>query len=302
MRDALAAGALALAGVLVELLLPGHALYHDGWYNVLLTAFALFVILRLRNILVGLTSRLKRLGVLLAAFGMASVVFAGVAQGLFAPSTHTVIGAPGEAVHVDELDAALVFPLVDQARRGESVLLERASQATAIGTQRYTESFLLRALPRQVVDVTVTDPHGAHLTMTQPTGAAFLSPVLLMQSQQRIAGMLLPFDTFAVPAARRSVKVVLFSSEQAAQFPALAHAAGPAVLFDVETGDGHEIPGAIGVARNAGSVTLGGLVLRPQVLAYPEIEIIAIPDLAVVGFGMVAVLLGLLLTREPSTR
>ena len=78
------------------------------------------------------------------------------------------------------------------------------------------------------------DPGGNRLTITQPTNGSFLSPVLSMQQTTTIGGLNVRYDTFAVPALRRTVKAVLFTADQAASLGDQAPPPGtPAVLFAV---------------------------------------------------------------------
>jgi hypothetical protein len=277
------AGALVVICVAAQILVPSRTVFHIGWYNVALTVLAILAIVGLRR-------------TPLIAFGIAVVAFAGVASGLLGPDPRTVVGAPGATVRVDEAGGTLVFPLAQSD--SSTVLLERGSSAQPIGERRYTLTALLRRVPRSVVGIEAFDVRGAHLTITQPTGSAFLSPVLLMEDTQNIEGLDLPYDSFAVPAAHRIVKAVLFSQAQAASLPALASVNSPVVLFDLEDDAGNSIPHGIGIARDGGSVVIGGLRLQPTVLTYPAIEVSTIPHLAVVAGGVLLILIGLLLTRR----
>jgi hypothetical protein len=274
------AAALVVIGVGGQILVPSRALFHTGWYNVALAALAVSAVIGLRR-------------APLIAFGVAVIAFAGIASGLLGPDPRTVVGAPGASVRVNEAGGTLVFPLVQAD--ASTVMLERGPSAVPIDSRRFTATALLRTVPRSVVAIDAFDRRGAHLTITQPTGSAFLSPVLLMENTQNIDGLDLPYDSFAVPAAHRIVKAVLFSQAQAASLPALASASGPVVLFDLEDDTGVSIPHGIGIARDGETVVLGGLRLRPAVIAYPAIEVIAIPDLAVVAAGALAILIGLFL-------
>jgi hypothetical protein len=273
---------LVVLGVVVEIVVPDRAVYHAGWYNVAIAAFAVWAIVSARR-------------APLIAFGVGAIAFAGIASGLLGPDTRTVIGAPDTSVRVDEAGGTLAFPA---AQGDPTVRLQRGASAQPIGAWRYTATALLRSVPRTVVAVDVSDARGAHLTITQPTGSAFLSPVLLMQNTQSIAGLDLPYDIFAVPAVHRIVKAVLFSAGQAASLPALAAAHSAVVLFDLEDDTGASIPRGIDVAPDGRSITLGGLRLRPRVLEYPAVEVTSIPDLAVVGAGLLAIFIGALLTRR----
>ncbi len=279
-------GTLAVAGVLVQCVLPGRDVYHAGWYNVLLAACAVWTLLALRR---------TGPGAWLSGFGVAAVVFAGIASGLLGPDTRTVVGAPGSSVPDAQLGATLVFPLAGDLRQG--VMLERGGSASAIGAWRYTATALLRSRDRPVVSIDARNARGAHLTITQPSGSVFLSPVLLMQARQTIDGLSLPYDSFALPAVHRIVKAVYFSSREAASMPALAQAGGAVVLFDVEDDTGASLPHGIAVARDGGSASIDGVRLAPTLFSYPAIEVISIPDLAVVALGLLAIGGGMLLTR-----
>jgi hypothetical protein len=274
--------ALVVLGVVVEIVIPNRALYHTGWYNVAIAAAGVWAIVRTRRMP-------------LVAFGVAAIAFAGIASGLLGPDTRTIVGAPDTTVRVDEAGGTLAFPL---AQVDPSVMLVRGRGAQPIGARRYTATALLRSVPRTVVAIDAFDARGAHVTITQPTGSAFLSPVLLMQNSQPIAGLTVPFDTFAVPAAHRIVKAVLLSAAQLASMPNTTAAKGPAVIFDVEDETGASIPHGIGIASDGQVVELAGLRLRPHVLTYPAVEVISIPDLAVVAAGLLAILIGALLTRK----
>ena len=282
MSAATVLAALVVLGVIVEIVVPDRAIYHAGWYNVAIAALAVWAVASARR-------------APLLIFGVGAIAFAGIASGLLGPDTRIVVGAPDTSVRVDEAGGTLAFP---PAQADPTVLLERGTSVQPIGVRRYTATALLRTVPRTVVAIDASDSRGAHLTLTQPTGSAFLSPVLLMQSTQTIAGLDLPYDTFAVPAAHRIVKAVLFSAAQAASLPALAAVHAPVVLFDLEDDTGAAIPHGIGVAPDGETISLGGLRLRPRVLSYPAIEVTSIPDVAVVAAGLLALLAGALLTRR----
>jgi hypothetical protein len=287
--------ALAVLGVLVQIAFPGRDVYNAGWFNVVLAALAIWTLMAIRRASKALPTPRERSGAWLAGFGVAAIAFAGVASGLLGPAPRSVIGAPGSTVPDPQLGGALVFPLASED--AASVLLQRGGGASAIGAQRYTVSALLRSIPRPVISIQAHDAHGGHLTITQPSGSVFLSPVLLLEQRQTIDGLSLPYDSFALPAVHRIVKAVYFSAQEAASMPALAHAGGPVVLFDLEDDTGASLRDGIGMARDGQTIALGGVEITPTVLSYPAIEILSIPDLAVVGIGLAAIAGGLLLTR-----
>ncbi len=221
--------AVVAVAVAVEILSPGHALYHYGWYNVALAALVV-VVLIWRAAICRASRRRSRANC--RARGRAGhgerPAFAGVANGLFAPDNRTYVGAPGERVRVEGL-GALGFPLASQdaAIAARSRSSARCAPPLQVGARaRNAGSFILRATPRSVVYVEARDAAGDRLTITQPQGAVFLSPVLLMQHQQKIEGMDLPFDSFNVPAAHRIVRAIMFTPAQAALLARAATAPG----------------------------------------------------------------------------
>jgi hypothetical protein len=282
-------------GVVVEIWLPGRPAYHAGWYNVALTALAVVVVVNGRKQWKAARNSGSRLAILAVAFGAAAAGVAGVASGLFAADNRDVVGAPGERVRVEEL-GTLAFPLAGEDRTAPVVvLLERTLHAPLeIGARaRNAGSFILRAVPRDVVDVEVRDLLGNRLTVTQPNGSVFLSPVLLMQTRQTIDGMNLPFDSFNVPAARRVVKAILFTPAEAAVVLHDPRSFGQAaVLFAVDDESERPLPHAIALSAGGTAVHAGDLWLRAEVTSYPEIEVISIPNIAVVTIGTLLVLGG----------
>jgi hypothetical protein len=174
------------AEVVVEIWLPGRPAYHAGWYNVTRAALAIVVVANGRKQWKAARSSRSRVAILAVAFGAAATGVAGVASGLFAPDNRDVVGAPGERVRVEEL-GTLAFPLAAEDRSAPVVvMLERTLHAPLeIGARaRNAGSFILRAVSRDVVEVEVRDLLGNRLTVTQPSGGVFLSPVLLMQSPE----------------------------------------------------------------------------------------------------------------------
>jgi hypothetical protein len=291
---------LTLAIVACEILLPGRDFYHYGWFNAGLAALVVASVLAARAPFRAATTARLRIGIAAIAFGAAVAGFAGVVNGLLAPDNRIVVGAPGANVRVDELAGTLAFPLkVAGAGSGPpDVVLNRSGRITAIGAAGSNiGTFVLRQVPRDVVYVDAADRRGASLTITQPNGATFLSPVLLMQQRQKIpqTNLDLPFDAFAVPAAHRNVKAVLFTAQQAAMMHPTAGAQAQAVLFAVDDEYDRPLPGAIAFARDGETVDIGGLHLRAGTLRYPAIELMAVPSLSAVILAAVALGAGILI-------
>lgn len=268
---------IVVVAVVVELLVPGRAAYHTGWFNVAMLGLVVACVLAARRPFVQARTPRARAGIVAIVFGAAIAGFAGAASGLLAPDNRTLVASPGERVRVDDLGGTLDFPLV---ARADAVVLERPGRKPLLvgDGSRYAGSYIVRSAPRLVVYVEARDPHGKRLTITQPAGSSFLSPVLLMQQRQTIAGLSLPFDGFTVPAEHRNVKAVLFSAQEAATLRGAAGLPpGPAVLFAVDDENDRPLKHAIALARNGATVAVGGLLLRAAVLSYPAVDVIAVP-------------------------
>jgi hypothetical protein len=298
-----AAALLVVAAVVIEIVLPGKTLYHAGWYNVLLGALVAiaFATGRRRFARASAGPRIAALTVVAGA-GIAGV--AGMASGLLAPDNQSFIGAPGERVTVASL-GTLSFPFASaDPSASMTVSLQRALHPpAAIGARSHDAgNFILHTFPRSVVYVDARDLRGARLTVTQPTGSVFLSPVLLMDHRQTIAGMDLPFDSFNVPAAARVVKAVMFTPGQAAMLlHGGAQLGDPAVLFAVDDENERPLPHAIALSAAGRTVRVGDLLLRGIVASYPAVEVVAAPNLIATIFGTLLVLGGIIalsLTRD----
>jgi hypothetical protein len=146
-----------------------------------------------------------------------------------------------------------------------------------------------------VVHVDAADARGGHLTITQPTNASFLSPVLLMQQQTVIDGMNVRFDSFSVPALSRNVKAVLFTEQQAAQLHTDPPIIGqPAVLFAVADNADHVVRGGIGLVAPGAQKQIGGLRLSATVLTYPALVVASAPYWPILALGVLLVIGGAL--------
>jgi hypothetical protein len=273
----------AIGMVVAQDAFPALPVYHYGWYNAIDVALVILAALQLRG-------RVNA-GFLIAAFGAAVVVFTGIASGLMGPDTVTIVGAPGASVRSDDAGGFFVFPL---AQSNAPIVLQRGNSAVSIGTRpRYTGGFVMWQQPRPVVYVDVADPKGNHLTITQPTNASFLSPVLLMQLSTTIAGMNVHYDTFSVPALRRNVKAVLFTEQQAAQLRANPPIVGrAAVLFDVADSSDRSLPNGLGLIASGERKLIGGVLLRATVGTYPAVVVASAPYLPVLVLGLTCVVVG----------
>ncbi len=301
--NVLCISALAVAcAVVVEVALPGQVVYHAGWYNVALGALVAIAIVAGRRQFRRAVLSSARFAIFTIAAGAAIAGLAGAASGLFAPDDRTFVGAPGQRIPVDAL-GVLAFPLASSDAPAGSVTLERPPHAPMELEEQRTDTgnFILHTLPRSVIYVEARDLRGNRLTITQPAGSAFLSPVLLMEHRQKIAGIDLPYDSFNVPAAGRIVKAVMFTPAQAAMLlNGGAKIGEPAVLFAVDDENERPLPNAIGLSAGNRAVRVDALSLRATVQSYPAVEVVAAPNVLATAFGAALIfggMIGLMLPR-----
>ena len=273
----------AAAGMTVaQDVFPGNAVFHSGWYNAL-------------NVVAIAAAAFQRRKNSIALFGAAVVVLSGVAAGLMGPDTHTVIGSPGATVTDDEIGSAFVFPLAqpDVDPQSVTVSLRSGSSLVAIGAhRRYWGSLIMWQTPRVSVWITAADAAGNRLTITQPTNGTFLSPVLAMEQSTVIGGMNVLYDTFAVPAERRTVKAVLFDAQQASHLGPQSPENGPAVLFAVDDRGDRPVPRGIGIVPSGSQRKIGGLILGAQAGNYPAVTVASAPYLPALIAGLLIAIAG----------
>ncbi|HET7814818.1 MAG TPA: hypothetical protein VFL13_10645 [Candidatus Baltobacteraceae bacterium] len=252
---------------IVQEIVPGRPLYHYGWYNALDAALIAAAMYGIRK---------RTPGQQLAVAGAGLIALAGIASGLMGPDTQTIVGAPGATIETADF-GAIRFPL----------------DASGIPARRYGMQAIFTAVPRDVVHVTASDAKGNHLTLTQPTGATFLSPVLLMQQTAQIAGRTLRTDEFSLPAVARSVKAVYFTPAQIADMHPPGIAPGSAaVLFDMTDSKERAVPHGLNLIASGTQGNVGGVVLRPDVEVFPAIEAASAPMLPLVLIGLVVLFAG----------
>lgn len=267
MKRFLIAACVVVLAAVVEIVVRGKSVYHSGWFNVALVA----------SIVIAIASHPKRrAGGWAVLLGCAIAGFAAVAYGLFAPDDRTLQGEPGQRVAVEGL-GTLVFPIADAAGAMPHVAVSRPIGA---------ENAIVQEIPRTVVAVEAFDARGNHLTITQPQGAVFLSPVLMMQHEQTISGLRVPFDSFNVPAAQRVVKALLFSPAEAAVMLHGVAADRGAVLFAVDDESDRPLPHGIVLGPDGQTVQGGGLKLRATLQSYPAVAVVWTPNLIAVCAGV----------------
>jgi hypothetical protein len=281
-------GAIAIALVAVQDLVPGTPLYHT-WQYALALALALVVLVAAANgALRAPNGAPKR--VVVAYAGAAIVAVAGLAACLLGPDTAEVIEAPGTVAPLPALGAAAFFPAADAAAiaRGDGIvtLRRRGGAALAIGSApRPLGESVLFLEPRPAAFVEAWDASGAHLTVTQPANASFLSAVLLFRQHQRIRQFDVPVDSIATPAQHRLFHVLYFTPRDAAALePGNADAREPAAILSADDDSGATL--GVTLARSGADVTLGGVRVRVTLGTYPALAVAAAPPLWALVLGI----------------
>jgi hypothetical protein len=301
---AFVAAIVACGVVIAQIVFAGQALFHTWQYAVALAVLGwLFISAAARAMRSG--SRWFAVSMLGALF----VVATGLASGLLGPDTESVSRAPGTILPLPEIGAAAVFTNADAqgiANGDSPVVLRRRNRTDIVvtpGSKRFLGGTMLisELMPAAYIDA--TDEGGNHLTVTQPTGTAFLSPVLLFREQQTIAGTVHPVDAFSLPGAKRNVKAVYFNASDAVQLHLPPSAAGkPALLYDVFDAASDRSVG-IGVAASGGFTDIGGVRLHATLGRYPRLVVASTPQPLALIFGLVLFAVGFLASLlQPDNR
>ena len=283
--------ATCVVAVALQDILPGQAWYHTGVYALAIIALCIVMAWRLNKY----RPRDRAFNALVLICAAAVLVaLAGVASGLLGPDTQTFSGAPGANVAVSEPAGTLRFPFYEDPRGGgQSVQFIGAhGEPIAIARRRYTSAYVIWSEPHPVALLSASDAAGHRLTITQPTNASFLSPVLLFTQTAKIGGRSLPVDSFSLPAVQRVVKAVFFPASTLALIQNRA-VNRPAILVAVENERGKLLPGAIRLVPSGGRVTVAGVTIGAVIVDYPRVTIAAAPSLPILVLGIAGFVAGL---------
>lgn len=235
--------------------------------------------------------------VVLALAGAIAVGVAGLLSGLIGPDNVTVFGAPGTVTPVPDLGAAAFFAPVGPATlpRGDAtVTLRRRDAPPAVIGPRPTPVGLWIAFTqrRPAAYIEVRNERGERLTITQPSNASFLSPVILFRQQQQIHDRTFPLDTFAVPALARIVHVLYFSPADLAAFPhdpATPLPTEPGAILSVTDEAGAQQ--GITMALSGRETNIAGMRITLTLGTYPVLEAASAPQPYVMLAGIVVFLI-----------
>ncbi len=302
---AISVATIAMALVFAQLFVPSWAGFHTWQYAAALAlcAIGLFGYIN--------AARKRQDGetgnrLIVTMIGALVTIGAGIASGLLGPDSETVSRAPATVAPLPDVKAAAFFPNADAAtiQRGDArVVLRRRNGSNvelAPGAPRFFGTTAIEQRPQTVAYIDATDLQGNHLTITQPTNPAFLSPILFFPQNLEIANRMLPADTFNTPAVHRQIKAFLFSA--AATKNSKFHGVDPglpAVLFAVDNDSGDLVPGGIGFVQGDTALELGGVRLRATIGTYPTLVISAIPAPLALWLGGLCFLGGLIFAYAP---
>jgi hypothetical protein len=294
---ALASAVAGMALVFAQDVFPAWAGFHTWQYTAALVLATIAVTGYALDARKGTDGEVGR-RLAIASIGAVVVIVAGIASGLLGPDTETVARAPGTVAPLPDVGAAGFFPVADPATiaRGDAHVQVRRRDGTSIdigpNERRFSGTTALETTPQMAAYVEARDASGGRLTITQPTNAAFLSPVLLFPERVTIAGRSLPSDTFSTPSVRRTIKAFYFSKDEVA---AAAHGmpGREAVLLVVdEDASGKLAPGGIGFVPSGSNATIGGVRFHVTVGTYPALVISAVPSPPALWIGGLLFLAG----------
>lgn len=297
----------AIALVVAQDLYPSATFYHTWQYAAVL---CICIVVLAAHLIDARKSapRTPLRRAMLSMTGALVVATAGLASGLLGPDTQTLGNAPGTVAPLPDLAAAAVFPIADPAtiaRGNGAITLRRRSgpdAAIPAGTSRIWGAAIVRNEPARAAYIDVADASGRHLTITQPSGTSFLSPVLLFARRTSMLGRELPTDSFAVPSAHRTVSVVALSSRDADALHVHREPAGSdALLFAVHDDGGKVIDNGIGLAPSGSKIALGGLEISSTIGTYPTLVVASAPHPIPLGAGLLLFTAGILATLRRQT-
>lgn len=292
---AFVAAFIALALALAQDVVPGEAFYHTWQYALALGVAVLVVATAFVGALRARSGR-QSYAAALAFAGAAVAGIAGLASGLLGPDTTQVIGTPGTVVPVPALGAAAFFGAADGeaiAHGDGSIVLRMRGRApidVSAGHRLLGES-ILGIDRRPAAFIEAWDTSGAHLTITQPTNASFLSPVLLFRDRQKIGNFDVPFDGFATPARGRGFRALYFSPKDLANFKhAVADTTKPALI--ITAADDRGTPLGITLVPSGESASVAGVRVRATLGTYPALSIASAPPTWALVTGGLCFVLG----------
>lgn len=271
---------------------PGLAFYHTWQYALALAVAIGFV--------ANHTLRERRYR--LATVGIAVMGLTALYVGLTGDDTQTLARGPGQVVHVGG-DTVVHFPIATaaQVRDGSAVLDVVGRGSLPPGGRSYAGSSVLISEMHPAAYIEAYDRHGRHLTVTQPQGNAFLSPILLFPGHERLRDRSYPTDVFALPSLSRTIEAFYFSPNDVATLQHASLPAGdPAVLVALTNSDHKLVPGGIGFLPQGVPTSIGDVRLTASIGRYPVLVVASAPwpPLLIGGVALTALGIALRLRKR----
>ena len=152
---------------------------------------------------------------------------------------------------------------------------------------------LISAEPHLVATIEAWGMGGDRLTITQPLGSRFLSPMLTFPSTMEVAGFPLASDLFAIPARGRTVRAFLVTSTLMRDSRIARMSGGRAgVLWVVEDRGGRGLAHGIGFAADGSPTRLADVVLMPHLGLFPALRVASVPEPLPMIIGLTAYVMG----------
>jgi len=260
------------------------------WQYALAVAFAGLFLIWATVQLLRLPGRGPRFAAL-AALGGIVIAASFVGAELFIGPPQRVSAAPGQEYRPPRSsDLALSFPPADPHTLGPeaplaAIIVSSGGSSTPLEPDhvRRIHSYVLQCIAWPAAYVSAHSPQGRPETVTQPTGVAFVSPVLQFPATDSDG---LPLDGFAVPALHREVAVKYYPGLPSRGIDI------PFVQLQIKEENG----GALftGVAVSGRPLAKAGVNLDFTLGKYPVVLMAGAPDPVLYGCGAALAVLGVL--------
>ncbi len=227
----------------------------------------------------------------LGGLGGIVIAVAFLAGELLVGPPQRISSAPGQTYRpAGSASLAVVFPAVTpdglstrQAPTSVTVRTGTSDEALAVGEQMRSHSYVLRADGWPAAYVRAWSAQHIAQTVTQPTGVAFVSPVLQFPIADR-DGLLT--DSFAVPALHREVRVKYYAGLPSRGITI------PFLQLEIDEENGGSLFG--GVAVSGRPVRQAGMELLFDLGTYPIVSMAGAPDAFVYEVGSLVLLAGII--------
>lgn len=210
----------------------------------------------------------------LGAFGGFVIAVAIVSAELAVGPPQRIAAAPGQTYRLPgSRSIEIEYPQTDGAALASHppdsvvVMTDGRPSVLQVGSSLQTRSYVFDAARWPAAYVTAASSDRIGQTVTQPQGAAFVSPVLLFPDVDSDG---LPVDTFSVPALHRDVHVKYYPGLPSRGIDI------PFVQLQVDEENGGTI--FSGVSVSGRRLHAGGMELAFALGSYPVVTVAPVPD------------------------